>query len=676
MIKRASAACALSILAALTLAKSTFAQADCDGALLFEGELTSTRPNVVLPTATGARSSGLRTGCLNGPDGSNFQLMLFERESLEHPWRVVAVGTKPGSDESITYRTRGGQYAWMLYTASGEGRYRFTLDSPAQPQTVTPQNAARFLIQTTFGPNEAAIEKVQSMGIENWLEEQFELPPSNHLAMVDRLLRNDGIFPRAEKLHVNRRLKQLRRIDTWWHHAIEGEDQLRQRVAFALSEIMVVSDVDAGVRGSVRGLAYYTDILARHAFGNFRDLLHDVTLNPMMGNFLSMIQSQKSDPQKNIEPDENYARELMQLFSIGLEQLNLNGTPRKDAAGNSIPTFDNDVVRGFAKAFTGWDWGDATRFGRRPQSPNSQLLEMQPFDEFHDKGAKTLLNGRVLPSGQSAVDDLNDALDNVFAHRNVAPFIAKQLIQRLVTSNPSPAYVRRVAQVFNDNGLGVRGDMRAVIKALLLDDEARNGHITQPRRFGKLREPVLKQSALWRALDAIPMATANNNGERVGPRVYRYAASNADFAQRPLSALSVFNFFLPNFAQPGPIEAAGLVSPEFEILTDTTITDTTNALRGSIHERDATLSGARILTPSTAGRGNVLLDLGQEKALADDPEALINHLDLLLMAGQMSDTMRDALITFLDTEPTGDPRIRVEDTLFLLVTSPEFAVQR
>ena len=285
---------------------------------------------------------------------------------------------------------------------------------------------------------------------------------------------------------------------------MEEPDQLRQRLAFAWSQIFVVSDIDYVLANSKYGMANFYDTLARFADGNFRTLLEQVTLHPVMGIYLSMVRNEKANPALNIRPDENYAREILQLFTIGLHELNADGSVRRDGAGRPIATFDQATIEEFAKVFTGWNYDGVRSWTDTNVGTESRVLPMVPNEDFHDTSTKQLLGGQTLPAGQGAYADLTGALDNIFAHPNVGPFVSRLLIQRLVTSNPSSGYVGRVAAVFNDNGAGTRGDLRATVRALLLDDEARNGSQNLPETFGKIKEPSMRLTNLWRALDAQP----------------------------------------------------------------------------------------------------------------------------------------------------------------------------
>jgi uncharacterized protein (DUF1800 family) len=515
---------------------------------------------------------------------------------------------------------------------------------PAAP--ASDAEAARFLNQATFGATPAAIAELRALGYRAWIERQLALPMSRSLPYVRAHPAEPDYAPNP-------------RLEAWYLNAVEGDDQLRQRMAFALSEIFVVSDRADILYFEAQAMAQYYDLLSSHAFGNFRALLEAVTLHPVMGAYLSMLGNR--GPAPGIRPDENYAREILQLFSIGLWQLNPDGSYRLDAAGARIPTYDQDVIRGFAHALTGWNFADcdleALGWEGCTYSYN-WLLRMQAYPDFHDVGEKRLLDGVRLPPGRSAQQDLSDALDLIAAHPNVGPFISRQLIQRLVTSNPSPAYVARIARVFADNGAGTRGDLGAVARAILLDPEARYGERVSPQRFGKAREPLLKLTHIWRAF----------HGRAASGR---YAEWYPEYAlgQAPLRAPSVFNFFQPGFAPLGPIADAGLVAPEFQIFTTALVTSISNDM--------LTRSFYYVRGIDDPDPDWVLIDVTREAALAADPPALADHLDVLLLGGAMSPTLRRELIALVNDTWDGDAgRWRALEALNLVLRSPDFAVQR
>ena len=524
-------------------------------------------------------------------------------------------------------------------------------DPPTSPDLdVQAEEAARLLNQASFGSSSESIEDVMNLGIEGWIDQQLETPASSHADFVNLARLREGV---AEDENVSRE----RRIEAWWEIALQGDDQLRQRVAFALSEIMVVSE-NSVFNQDTLGIALYYDMLADNAFGNYRDLLEDVTLSPIMGLYLSMLGNQRPDVERNIRPDENYAREAMQLFSIGLVELNNDGTVRLDGSNQPIPTYDQDIIEGFARVYTGWNFAGATvqTFNRFFFNYNTQE-PMEPVEAFHDTGEKTLLNDFVVPAGQTAEQDLAMALDNIFNHPNVGPFISKQLIQKLVTSNPTPAYVDRVASVFNDDGNGVRGNLGAVVRALLLDEEAREGPSDFPDTFGKLREPLLIATHLWRAFRA-----ESPDG------VFSLGFPEFFFNQAPLAAPSVFNFFSPSFMPQGLISEQGLVAPEFQIATDTFLARQSNFLSFSV------FAGHNQIEEQTDDR--ILIDLSEEVALADSSEDLLTHLDILLMAGGMSDDMRAILTTAYEQTAEFEPIDRVTNLIFLIMSSPQYVIQK
>ena len=522
---------------------------------------------------------------------------------------------------------------------------------PAVPSSplMSEAEAARLLQQSTFGPTLSAIRRVQQIGAEAWLDEQIAETVTLQEPCMQRVL-NDPVLP----------LYQNSRQEVWFLNSAEGKDQLRQRMAFALSQLFVVSD-RASLGNEVMGLAKYYDMLATNAFGNYRDLLEDVTLNTMMGFYLGMFRNAKADPVAGTQPDENYAREVLQLFSIGLHQLNMDGTEVLDIDNNPIPTYDQEVIEHFARVFTGWNYAGCDDNNWTWCNPTNQGVDayapMEPIEAYHDTDAKTLLDGFPVAAGMTAQQDLTIALDNIFNHPNVPPFVSKQLIQRFVTSNPTPAYVQRVANVFADNGSGVRGDLNAVIKAILLDDEARNVSFVSNPNYGKLKEPLIRYVNLIRAFEA-----KSPTG--------RYGNWNPEFSylQRALGSPSVFNFYTPHFQQPGPIRDQGLVSPEFQITSETTVVTIANEMN------QATNRGHHDYTHWNESMP--LLQLQRELSIFDDEAALLDHLDLLLFAGQMSANTRSVASNLLADLQDGNPVDRLTSLLYVLVLSPEFVVQR
>jgi uncharacterized protein (DUF1800 family) len=527
----------------------------------------------------------------------------------------------------------------------GGGTSPIASDSPTQPAAATISSqaqASRFLAMATMGASLDDIQRLSAIGYDAWLNEQFNTPTTSQQYVLSIL--DPGPTP-----------SQSARIRAWWNGAILGDDQLRQRVAWALSQIFVVSENDLSGTTWTIPLASYYDMLADNAFGTYRELLEQVTLHPAMGVYLSMVRNEKADPARNIRPDENYAREVMQLFSVGLTKLNLDGTAQVTSMGAPAPTYDQSTIEQMAKVFTGWTYAGSSSF-TNSGSPRDLVNPMIPFDSYHDMTGKAIIDSATIPAGQTARQDLEDALDILADHPNVGPFICKQLIQRLTTSNPSTIYVRRVATVFNRDEFGIRGNLKSVIRAILLDPEAINGTRVNAN-FGKLKEPILRHAQFWRAFKANSVATEffYNNPER-------------DLGQAPLRAPTVFNFYRPDYQQPGAIAAANLDSPEFQILTESFITNITNRL---YNDTFVNYSGNL-----SRGPNDVLIHIGHERNLASNATALVDHLDLLLLGGAMSQGMRGEVTRLVqDTAFGTDGTDRVLEAIFLIVSSPEYAVQ-
>jgi len=567
----------------------------------------------------------------------------------------------------------------------------------------TDADASRFLAQATFGPSSDDIAHLRQVGYTTWFNEQFAKPVSNQVPYLDWVEHLVCTAPDDDYCNAVAEWAGTR-LQIWTINAVGTpdpsrsqaipSDQLRQRVAFALSEIFVVSNSNGTLDYEPWALASFYDLLAADAFGNYRDLLEDVTRHPAMAIFLSMIQNQKADPDQNIHPDENYAREVLQLFSIGLNWLKDDGTLLL-SNGQPIPTYNQAVVRGFAAVFTGWDWdntgcGDTSGYccdqdtysycGPSDRDDVRWRKSLQPVEAYHDNVAdKQLLNygGVALADGVlhagDAQAELTAALDNIFLHPNVGPFVATRLIQRLVTSNPSPGYVQRVAGVFDNDGSvqQVRGNLRAVVQAILLDVEARYGQWRSPDTFGKLREPLLKATHLWRAME----------GKSTGGRVdslNSYPGPEEQYGQAPLRSPSVFNFFKPDFRPPGELATRGLYSPEVQILSDTTAISTpANYYYAIFCDYTSSTSCYYSDDPST-----LQMNEARDYALAaSNPAHLIDQYNLLFLSGQMSPFMRSVLLTRLNALTAGDfgadlGRVRVQHALYLIMNSPEYSIQK
>ena len=577
-------------------------------------------------------------------------------------WVFAQTGSNSIAD--IVAAIKSGRTYFNIHTSNtptGEISGFFNLSSGAQVAPVptpppalasgtpSPADAGRFLSQATFGGNDALIAKLQGQGFDAFLDDQFAMPISSHVDFVQAAA---AAFPTPSPGASPMQLTITQTNDAWWTYAISGPDQLRQRVAFALSEYFVVSLNSGGLGNKPYALPAYFDVLVKDAFGNFRQLLEDITLNPAMGKYLDMLQNDKGNTTTGRHPNENYAREIMQLFSVGLYDLNLDGGLTLNSSGFPIATYDQSAILGTAAVFTGWTYAQT---GTPVFYPSIQDWRdpMVNVASRHSPDAKQILNGVLLPAGQSADQDLKTTLDTIFNHPNVGPFFCKQMIQRLVTSNPSPGYVYRVASVFNNNGQGVRGDLKAVIRAILMDYDARGSAQLTPQGAGKLREPVLRLTNLLRAFNATSL-----DGK------FSIRGANAALAEEAMHSPTVFNFFSPDYERPGAIATAGLQSPEFEITTETTTVTTANYLRNAIYS---------YLGPST---DKVTLNLANEQALAANPDQLVDHLNFLLMGSSMSAGMRTTLINAITQISATNPAERANTAIYLVINSPEFAIEK
>ena len=544
--------------------------------------------------------------------------------------------------------------------------------------------AGRFLMQATVGFNEAHIQDVLNMGLESWIDDQFTKPTSQILPalyVVGQISRDSCIAVGGNGCDPSR-LAETDFSHAWWDTNMKNEDLLRHKVAMALSEILVISrNSRLGQNGE--GLASYYDVILEHSFGNYRDLLYDVSRHPAMGYYLTHANNPKTDVDQNIYPDENFAREILQLFSIGLVELNSDGTTVL-ANGNPVPTYDNFIVGEFSKIFTGLSWGAIWPASNPPAwvtGPAFGLsinyadftVPMMMFDSDHEQGSKQLLNGETTLSSNTGLEDLDAAIDNIMAHDNVAPFVCYRLIQRLVKSNPSPAYMSRVVSVFNNDGTGVKGDMKAVIKAILIDEEARDCSYQMDDQNGRLKEPMFMHSHFSRmiALD----------------RDYDSYFWNADAffhsatKQAILKAPSVFNFFKYNDGPKGPIQDAGLVAPEFSILTQQTSVGYINY--ANTWSRGNNGENSRVFRILELGWDDqfVYWDKASFLPYTHDTEAYINWLDRHFTVGTMSDFTRqlirdaaDAILApgYLSTIS----KDRISLATYLTLISPDYTILR
>lgn len=586
-----------------------------------------------------------------------------------------------------------------------------TFVAPAAPPAValsdvSATDAARFLTQATFGPTKAEIDVLTGGSIDTWLNTQLALPFTSHRAatVADRTaFGGSNSYTNWNAIHMPNRQS------AWFKNALTAPDQLRQRVAFALSQILVVSDISLGDDNRAEPLAHYYDILGNGAFGNYRTLLEQVTLSPLMGEYLSSLRNSKAtfDTAGNTltTPDENYAREVMQLFSIGLVQLNPDGTLALGADGLPIPTYDQTTITEMAKVFTGWAYPSTNLNAFRSAGAN-YISPMQLYPAFHDNTAKNLhlTSLATIPADTSATAGTNDlklALDALFTHPNTGPFVSKFLIQRLVTSNPSPAYVYRVAQKFADNGSGTRGDLAAVVRAILTDYEARSPAVASNASYGKLKEPLLRFTGLLRTFGATstsgrflgyrhtlkdgafitgatPLpATADRIAGAGGTSTVNSAtlpySALGSIAQAALRSPTVFNFYHSDYVLPGPLAAAGLVAPEFEITDDNFAISVPNYLRNFVNAVIPTTNGV----PTAAAPYVLTLELTYEQSLVNTPAALLDHLSTVLCAGTLPASARTRITAALAALPTATSTAdRAKTAVLLVLTSPAAAIQK
>ena len=522
----------------------------------------------------------------------------------------------------------------------GGGDGDSTPPPPPPPVSISAAQASRFLAQASMGATRSDIARVQALGYAGWLNEQFALPQQG--------TRWDWLVSKGFDAATNKNGEAGFDASTW-RKLIASPDTLRQRVTLALSEV-VVTAIDGLVGGGgwkAFSAAAWLDMLEANAFGNYRTLLQDVSRSPAMGLFLTFRGNVKADAIKGTLPDENYAREVMQLFTIGLQKLKPDGSLLL-AGGQPQDTYGQDDIGGLARVFTGWDFDLA---GGTAATPDYQRRPMIQVPSRHESGAKSFL-GTTIAAGTDGATSLGLALDALFAHPNIAPFISRQLIQRLVTSNPSPAYTARVAAVFANDGTGSKGNLRAVFEAILLDDEARN--VATAPGGGKLREPMLRFLAWARAFNANSASDAWAIGNTTDP--------GTRLGQSPLRSPSVFNFFRPGYVPPNSaIGSAGLVAPEFQITNESSVIGYLNYLQRAV----------------STGIGDLAADYTSLLALADNTQALLDEVNLVLAAGQVSIANIATMKTALDSMASGTDaarRNRVQAALVLVLAAPEFLV--
>jgi uncharacterized protein (DUF1800 family) len=553
------------------------------------------------------------------------------------------------SDNSMRSSGQTGRLDYSFAFRQLEGSGNLTLSNGLEiPKRPSKQNeATRFLVQASFGPDPDLVQEVMTIGIGGWMDQQLQpqQPTSTGSFMYNNGPLNASTFP----FFWSR---------GWWRAAMTGSDQIRLRLGNALSQILVISAAgNDAIRQNSFVQADYYDALLQHSFGNYRDLLQNVSYSTQMGFYLSHLQNRKSDPAIGRFPDENFAREIMQLFTIGLWELNPDGSHKTDSNGNSIPTYDNTTIMEMAKVFTGFGFGgpNATSFFTVVNG-NEYVHPMKMWDSQHEPGEKHIVNGVVIPAGQTGEQDVSDALDALCNHPNVGPFVSRLLIQRFTSSNPSPDYIRRVASIWADNGSAVRGDLKAVMEAILMDSEAR---IPEARgdASGKVREPYLRLVALLRAFKARNART---------PPTFPVVTSNfpALLGQKPLWAPSVFNFYLPDHLPAGELRDRGLFSPELEIATADRLINTDNFLQRIID---------RGMDPFTTAAADILhCDFTVPLGLSSNAAALVDYLDSLLTWGSMSPYTRQIVINAVQAQNSAE--LKVETAVHLIVESPDFVV--
>lgn len=528
-------------------------------------------------------------------------------------------------------------------SSSGTGTGSGTTPAPAASVT-TAAAATRFLNMATYGATEEEVQRLLAMGLDAWLDDQFSRSATHHEAPLAATF--NGQPPREMRSAI------------WFSVSVNAGDQLRQRMALALSEIFAASDRTNIYDVQQPAVAHYYDLLLDDAFGNYRTLLQDVSLSPFMGHWLNMLGSNGGS--STVRADENFARELMQLFTVGLVKLNDDGSVQKDGSGNAIATYTQDQVTATARALTGWSWSGATSI---TQATGNLTAPMTAIQASHDRRSKTIIGGKLLPAGQTAEADLNAVLDTLFNDSSLPPFICRQLIQRLVTSNPSAAYVQRVVAVFRNDGNGVRGNLKAVVRAILTDREALGG-AAENSDFGKLREPLIVLTHLWRAFHV-----------KTPDGVYGMYTPNDTFGQMPLDAQTVFSFFRPDYAPYGDIRDAGLVAPEFQIANSAYLTLGSNYFFYQVYE-------SFVGQPGTAGATQgQFIDVTPFASTAKDPAALVDRISAVLIGAPLPAEVRSLLIDDVSAVPYSTPPLtdgtqRALEAVFMILSSPNYMVFR
>jgi uncharacterized protein (DUF1800 family) len=587
----------------------------------------------------------------------------------EEPQASEAAGTTPAesSQSGQTGGQSGAQAGTDLAQAQGVNA----------PQGTTRADAFRLLTQASFGPTEAEVSRTMTLGATAWVDEQLAKP-----AKAVHLTRWNSDDAALKVKDPKATAGGPAVVSSFYQQALQADDQLRQRAVFALSQIFVVSTYDlSSERG--QAVAAWMDMLGKNAFGNFRTLLQDVAMHPAMGLYLSHLKNKKEDLVLGRVPDQNFAREIMQLFTIGLVQLNADGSPKKDGNGALLDTYGSGDIEGLSSVFTGFSWGGPdqlnSRFAGTTQDPNRLVIPMQGYPNYHSVLPKSFLGTTV--AAQSPADpaaSLKSALDTLFAHPNVGPFISRQLIQRLVTSTPSPAYVGRVAAKFNNNGSGVRGDMRAVFRAILLDNEARSATVAAGSQYGKVKEPVLRLTAALRAFGAKSDS---------GKVLMNYTDDpGLALAQTPLRSPSVFNFYRPGYIPTGGEAATlGMTLPEMQITDETSVAGYANYMIGAVKSG----VGQKGID-GKAARADLQMNYTVLQPLATDPAALVDKVNTRLFGAPVNSALRTELINAVTAinvpplKPDGSNQAlvdrakanRVLTAVVMPMVTPEFIVQK
>ncbi|MEK7953697.1 DUF1800 family protein [Luteolibacter soli] len=629
---------------------------------------------VGLPTSSivgGRRQLSIPAGSL--PAGKNFYRTKIspkdtDGDGVEDWIETNVLGSSNSTPDTLSQpitrangQTLSGDAVSLLEKVQGSSPSGASSGSSA-PGTPSPVNASRFLMQSTFGPTPEDIVKVRQLGYEGWINQQLTLPPTYHTPYIVEVKRDaagNNIDPTYNYSDQDKFLFGNNATTPFARAAIGGQDQLRQRVAFALSQILVVSRRDANLEERAEGITNYYDTLLRHALGNYGDLLLDVALHPAMGTYLSHAGNQKADPSIPRYPDENFARESMQLFTIGLWELNPDGTRKLDIHGEPIPTYDNGTITELARVFTGLYYDSPYGWGGAGWADEHFTKPMVMYADRHDFDAKQLPHGFVVPPREptesNGMQDVRDAIDALFRHPNTPPFVSRQLIQFLVTDNPSPAYINRVQDVFVNDGTGKRGNLGAVVKAILLDPEAREQPLSP--NFGKVREPVVKTMHLGRLFK---LAETHPNFVWWNWTETYYGFSK----QEPTNSPSVFNFYTPVYQAPGEIRNAGLVSPGFQIVDTYSSISFPNLIWEYLHR------GFR-----SSYDWWYPLDYSDTLLLAENPAALVDHVNLLVCAGSMTARTRGILLNAVSQSSLA-PKERVALAIWTAMTCPEGAIQR